>query len=327
MISSTYFTTLLLVIAQLLLCRASNSQRESGAILPLERISSTNIPVTEIKCILCDVDGTLTYGQEHSISDRSIQSIREAISHGYMFFPATGRSRFSMDLVTHGAISEIYGGISKTPGVYQQGLMVYGPGGDLIYEKTLSPEIIATVTTFCDEQQVSVVAYAGPTIYRREACAVTDTIEKIENIHPVNYPVGLDHLYEENIVVHKMIIMAGDEKLQKLRPALQASIDGVASLTQAVPGMLEVLPFGCSKGVGVLKLLEHIGISPENTVAFGDGENDVEMFEAVKFGIAVANAKPLLKNAARFVTESNADLGVALAIEKIIEAKTSIGNC
>ena len=63
-----------------------------------------------------------------------------------------------------------------------------------------------------------------------------------------------------------MILMADDEWLQKIRPALQSEINGVASLTQAVPGMLEVLPYGSSKGDGVSKLLEHIGVSPDDTV-------------------------------------------------------------
>ena len=115
--------------------------------------------------------------------------------------------------------------------------------------------------------------------------------------------------------------MAEDEWLQKIRPDLENELRGQASLTQAVAGMLEVLPFGSSKGDGVSKLLEHMGISAENTAAFGDGENDIEMFQAVNYGIAVANAKPELQAAARFLTESNAENGVANAINKIIKAK------
>ena len=124
-----------------------------------------------------------------------------------------------------------------------------------------------------------------------------------------------------NIIPTKMILMAEDSWLQQIRPALEKELKGIASLTQAVTGMLEVLPFGSSKGDGVSKLLEHLGISVDHTAAFGDGENDVEMFEVVKYGIAVANAKPELQAAARYITESNADNGVANAIQKIIKAK------
>ena len=82
--------------------------------------------------------------------------------------------------------------------------------------------------------------------------------------------------------------------------------------------MLEVLPFGSSKGDGVLKLLEHVGINPEQTCAFGDGENDIEMFQLVKYGIAVENAKVELKAEAKFITDSNANNGVANVLDKIL---------
>jgi Cof subfamily protein (haloacid dehalogenase superfamily) len=289
--------------------------------LSLEKIAVANAPANEIRCILCDIDGTLTYGEHHEISDHSIHSIRSAIGAGFLFFPATGRSRYSMNLVTEGAIAEIFGGVKQTPGVYQQGLMVYGPDGNLIYERTLIPEIIEKVTSFCEVHGVSVVAYAGDDIYRKQPCTATDSILAIEKLVPKNCPQGLDKLHEVGVKVHKMILLSNDDILKELRPALQSALEGIATLTQAVPGMLEVLPFGCSKGLGVMKLLEHVGISPEQAVAFGDGENDVEMFQAVKFGIAVGNAKPLLKQAARFVTDSNAELGVANALQKIIEAR------
>ena len=115
--------------------------------------------------------------------------------------------------------------------------------------------------------------------------------------------------------------MTTDEIINEIRPLLQNELQGIASITQAVPGMLEVLPFGSSKGDGVLKLLNHIGVSPENTAAFGDGENDIEMFQSVRYGIAVDNAKPLLKKAARYLTDSNADLGVAKALDIIITSR------
>lgn len=300
---------------------------EIAALSPPEKIAITNVPAETIRCILCDVDGTLTYGEHHKISGQSLDSIRSAITEGLLFFPATGRSRFSMNLITEGAISEIFGGLTRTPGVYQQGLMVYGPDGDLIFEKTLAVDIIAKVASFCEENGVSVVAYAGDDIYRKQPCAATDRILGIEKLIPKDYSQGLDRLHDVGVSVHKMIILSDDESLKELRPKLQSLINGVATLTQAVTGMLEVLPFGCSKGLGVMKLLEHIGVSPEHTAAFGDGENDVEMFQAVKFGIAVDNAKPLLKQAARFITESNAELGVSNALQKIIAVRRKLSSC
>ena len=185
---------------------------------------------------------------------------------GLLFFPATGRTRLSMNLVSKGAISSIFGGLTKTPGVYQQGLMVYGQNGQLIYERLLPSEIISKVSKFCEENEASLLAYCGEEIYRKQPCKWTDLVESYGDPKPHDFPQGLDQLHLQGIKTHKMILMADDEWLQKIRPSLQSEINGVASLTQAVPGMLEVLPHGSSKGDGVSKLLEHIGVSPEDTV-------------------------------------------------------------
>ena len=112
-------------------------------------IGSETATSADIRCILSDVDGTLTYGKLHDckVSDETIESIKDAISKGFLFFPATGRTRSSMNMVTKGAISSIFDGLEKTPGVYQQGLMVYGADGALVWERLLPLEVGSVVAT------------------------------------------------------------------------------------------------------------------------------------------------------------------------------------
>ena len=61
--------------------------------------------------------------------------------------------------------------------------------------------------------------------------------------------------------------------------------------------------------------------------AFGDGENDLEMFQVVNYGIAVANAKPMLKDAARFITDGNSENGVGKALDTIVQALAESNKC
>lgn len=65
-------------------------------------------------------------------------------------------------------------------------------------------------------------------------------------------------------------------------------------------------------------LLDHLSIAPETVMALGDGENDVEMLQLVGFGIAMGNAGPAAKFAAKFVTGGNDEDGVAQAIERFV---------
>eukprot|EP01034_Spumella_vulgaris_P038641 gene38641-47725_t len=71
--------------------------------------------------------------------------------------------------------------------------------------------------------------------------------------------------------------------------------------------MMEILPFGASKGEGVQKLLEHYSFDRNRTIAFGDGENDMEMLQLVGLGVAVDNARDKLKRVAQALTLSNND--------------------
>ena len=61
---------------------------------------------------------------------------------------------------------------------------------------------------------------------------------------------------------------------------------------------VDIIPASGGKGIGVQKILEHFHLSPDEAAAFGDGDNDIEMLQAVGTGIAMANASANLKQAA-----------------------------
>ena len=79
---------------------------------------------------------------------------------------------------------------------------------------------------------------------------------------------------------------------------------------------LEVFPKG-SKWTGILPVITHLGIFPEEVVTFGNGANDIGMLEAAGIGIAMGNAPECVKESAEFVTEDNDHDGVILASNKV----------
>lgn len=72
------------------------------------------------------------------------------------------------------------------------------------------------------------------------------------------------------------------------------------------------------KGNSLKRFAEHLGLTLDNCMAFGDGLNDLTMIEAAGIGVAMANAHPRVMEAANHVTASNDEDGVALAIRKFI---------
>ncbi|HEM6083357.1 TPA: HAD family phosphatase [Streptococcus suis] len=82
--------------------------------------------------------------------------------------------------------------------------------------------------------------------------------------------------------------------------------------------LLEILPNGASKASGLKKLADRLGILPEEIMAMGDANNDLEMIEFAGLGIAMGNANEQVKAIAQDITDTNENNGVAKAIEKYI---------
>ena len=80
------------------------------------------------------------------------------------------------------------------------------------------------------------------------------------------------------------------------------------------PAIADVVPRGSSKAVGIDKIIEYYGISLHETMAFGDGGNDMAMLRHAGIGVAMGNAGDEVKEAADYVTDSVDDDGVMNAL-------------
>ena len=76
----------------------------------------------------------------------------------------------------------------------------------------------------------------------------------------------------------------------------------------------DVIPAGSSKAVGIDKMLAYFGIPLADTMAFGDGGNDVSMLRHVGIGVAMGNAGDEARRAADYVTTSVDEDGILNAL-------------
>lgn len=81
------------------------------------------------------------------------------------------------------------------------------------------------------------------------------------------------------------------------------------------PYSLDTVRKGISKGSGVNKLIETLQLPDVPTFAFGDGMNDLALFEACQHKIAMGNARDELKERATFITKNNTDHGIIHALK------------
>ena len=73
-----------------------------------------------------------------------------------------------------------------------------------------------------------------------------------------------------------------------------------------------------SKATALKALAEMLGLSHDNIMSFGDSSNDAQMLAAAQIAVAMGNAVEELKEAADVITLSNAEDGVAYALERLL---------
>jgi hydroxymethylpyrimidine pyrophosphatase-like HAD family hydrolase len=112
------------------------------------------------------------------------------------------------------------------------------------------------------------------------------------------------------------------------RNAVDKALRELGSDWRTVPNRrdLLVLPPGVSKATGLAAALEELGLSTSHVVSVGDAENDLPMLECCGLGAAVANAVPLLKQAARLVLTRRAGQGVQELIDRLLRDDLPVGD-
>ena len=116
----------------------------------------------------------------------------------------------------------------------------------------------------------------------------------------------------------KLVVVDDPAALDALRPRLEARFGGRLYIAKSLPYFLELASPAISKGSGLAFVAEHVGFAAERTIAFGDGENDLELLDWAGFGIAVANADDQLKARADWICRSAEEEGVAQVLEALL---------
>ena len=126
-----------------------------------------------------------------------------------------------------------------------------------------------------------------------------------------------EYIRERNSMVDKLNLFFDDQKERaQVRRLLEDRGDVLVSSSFSYN--LEINGPGASKGDGILRLAQILGVKPEETMAFGDGENDLSMIERAGITIAMENGEALLKEKADYIAPSNDDAGVGQMLEKLI---------
>ena len=119
----------------------------------------------------------------------------------------------------------------------------------------------------------------------------------------------------------KLVVIGDPDALDGLKQKVLEQFAGRLYIAKSLPYFLEFASPDVTKAAGLAFLAQQIGFTRERTVAFGDGENDIELVDWAGYGVAVANAHDRVKEVADFVCPSVDEEGVAQVLEAYLDSR------
>ena len=263
-----------------------------------------------IKLIALDLDGTLLT-PEKTISDKTRNALIELQKQGIKLILASGRPTPGLfSEAKKLKMNEYYGYLLSYNGA---ALHVYD-SMEVLHSQTLTRDQAHRIIEHGHKySQMTMMTYNDHTLlcenvsaYRvlPEAKMCRIGVKQVQNLHMA---MSFDP--------YKFLFAIEPEKMNKLEEEFKKPFEDELSMVLSTPYYMEVMNKGISKGKILHKLLDILHLKPENLMAFGDGQNDLEMLKMAGISVCMGNGDPLCKETADFVTLRNDEDGIAHAIE------------
>lgn len=265
------------------------------------------------KLLVLDVDGTLL-NEAKEISKRALTSLLKVQQMGIRIVLASGRPTYGLMPLARALELSNYGGFIIS---YNGCQIINAQNGEILFERRINPEMLPYLEKKARKNGFAIFTYHDDTL-------LTDTPENeyIRNEAELN---NLQIIEEEEFSTaidfapcKCMLVSEDEEALMGLEKHWKKRLNGALDVFRSEPYFLEVVPCGIDKANTLGVLLEKLDVKREEIIAIGDGVCDVTMLQLAGLGIAMGHSQDSVKVCADYVTASNEEEGVALAVEKMI---------
>jgi Cof subfamily protein (haloacid dehalogenase superfamily) len=258
-----------------------------------------------VRAFACDLDRTLIW-KDAELRPRTRAAIAAALAAGIHVILVTGRMFRSVRPYAEAA------GI-EDPVVCYQGAVVADPvSGRFLRHVPIPLEPAREAIAAVEAEGYPLNCYVGDELYVAEHTAASEAYASFQHLEVHVVGPLLDWLKEPPT---KLVAVGDPVELDRLGERMRAHFDGRLFIAKSLPYFLEFASPEVTKGSGLAFLAERLGFTPEDTVSFGDGENDVELLGWADYGVAVENAHERVLAVADFVCPPCDEEGVAQVIE------------
>ncbi|CDI76904.1 haloacid dehalogenase-like hydrolase domain-containing protein, putative [Eimeria acervulina] len=284
---------------------------------------STCVDLEEVKLILSDFDYTFL-DSDHNVSDANAEAFGQVAAAGVVTAIASGRSRGG----TLSCLSPAHQGLMKYngfPGVFLNGGVVYGQDGKILSCTEIPLPAQSMLLAKMKDMGIlqNVLGYTADRVLCIEKNSYTE-----KNCLVFREPAAEVLPYEEFAATRfvKLVACGSVESTDKARPILEKAVGEHLRCVRPLDWNLEFINPSVSKAVGAKVLLTHLNLTPSQLLAMGDGENDIEVLGLAGISVAVANACPAAKSAAKYTTVSNNESAFSVVAGQVLKARQKAGR-
>lgn len=264
------------------------------------------------KVLVLDIDGTLTNSKKE-ITPATLEAIHTIQKKGHVVVLASGRPTAGLRLMTEKLGFAENGGYILS---YNGGCVTYVPTGETVFKNLLPDYVPQWMQAYALDHDLGMCSYLGTQMLCGTACTrYLDYEARINGLDVVQTPSFEPHVHTD---FYKVLLSATPTRAAEHEKRLAHRFMGRLSIYRSEPYFIEVMPRGVNKASAIAGLLERLGLEREDTIACGDGLNDLSMIRYAGLGVAMGNAQPEVKAAADVVTRTNDEDGIVPIIEQYI---------
>ena len=268
------------------------------------------------KLLVLDVDGTLL-NDERELSKRTLAALLKVQQMGVRIVLASGRPTYGLMPLAKTLELGNYGGFVLS---YNGCQIIKAQNGEILFERRINPEMLPYLEKKARKNGFAIFTYHDDTLITdspdNEYIKNEALLNNLKIIREDEFSTAID------FAPCKCMLVSDKEKaLIGLEQHWEKRLAGTLDAFRSEPYFLEVVPCGVNKANTLGALLEHLGVTREEVIAVGDGVCDVTMLQLAGMGVAMGHSQDSVKVCADYVTTSNEEDGVALAVEKLILAE------
>jgi len=207
--------------------------------------------------------------------------------------------------------------LEDEPVICYQGAVVAAPDGTWLRHEPIPLALAREAIAALEAEGYSPNVYVDDELYVSELTDGSRSYAEFQ--HLTIHEVGPMQTWLDRPPT-KLVAVGDPEALDALEPRMKERFGGRLHISKSLPYFLEFALAGVTKGSGLQFLADRMGFTAAQTVAFGDGENDVELVEWGGYGVAVENAHAKVKAIADWVCPPAAEQGVAQVLDAYLDS-------